>query len=80
MTASVPFWPGVSKAFFVLTPASLHRKREQIKLETLAGILAYLLLVKAGKDHHQQEKVSETAAANEAEFIPEVLHVKKDFL
>ena len=80
MTAYVPFWPGVSKAFFVLTPASLHCKREQIKLETLAGILANLLLVKAEKDHHQQGKVSETATANGAEFIPEVLHVTRDFL
>lgn len=66
MTASVPFWP----AFFVLTPASLCCKWEQIKLDTLAGILANHLLVEAGRDHHQQGKVGETAAANEAEFNP----------
>lgn len=49
MTGSVPFWLGVSKAFFVLDRASLHGKREQIKVETLAGILANLCFSRLGE-------------------------------
>lgn len=68
MTAFVAFWPGVSEAFFVLTPTSLHGKREQIKLETVDGILADLFFLKAGQDYHQQGKVSRMAGTNGAKL------------
>lgn len=70
MTGPVPFRPGISEAFFVLTRASLRGKREQIKLETLAGIWANLCSSRLGEIIISRER----SARPQCSF-PELLQV-----
>lgn len=80
MTASVPFWLGMSKVFFVLTWDSLHGKGQQIKLETLAGILANLCSLRLGEIIISRERSARLQQPVRLSSFPELLQVtRKDF-